>query len=208
MRIALFGGTFDPPHRGHLAIASAAADAFGLDRVLFAPAGRQPLKAKDGASSFGDRVAMVELVCEADPRFTVSLVDAPREDGTPNYTVDALQALRDAMRDASDVSEDRLFNLVGADSFLHVRQWREPERLLELAEWIVVSRPGFSLEGLEAMKLTAAQRQRVHVLDGVHEDVAATDLRERLEAGACCTDVLPASVAAYIESHGLYRRGV
>jgi nicotinate-nucleotide adenylyltransferase len=202
MRVALFGGTFDPPHRGHLAIASAAADAFGLDRVLFAPAGRQPLKAKDGASAFGDRVAMVELACATDARFAVSLVDAPREDGTPNYTVDALQILRDRM------PEGRLFNLVGADSFLHVRQWREPERLLEMAEWIVVSRPGFSLDGLEAMKLTATQRGRVHVLDGVHEDVAATDLRERLEAGACCTDVLPEAVAAYIESHGLYRRSI
>jgi nicotinate-nucleotide adenylyltransferase len=202
MRVALFGGTFDPPHRGHLAIASAAADAFGLDRVLFAPVGRQPLKAKDGASAFGDRVAMVELACAADARFAVSLVDAPREDGAPNYTVDALQILRDEMPDT------QLFNLVGADSFLHVRQWREPERLLELAEWIVVSRPGFSLDGLEAMKLTATQRGRVHVLDGVHEDVAATDLRERLEAGACCTDVLPEAVAAYIEGQGLYRRSV
>jgi nicotinate-nucleotide adenylyltransferase len=199
MRIALFGGTFDPPHRGHLAIARAAADAFALDRVLFAPAGRQPLKAKGGSSAFPDRVAMVELACAADARFAVSLVDAPREDGRPNYTVDALAALREAM------PEPMLFNLVGADSFLTVPYWREPERLLELAEWIVVSRPGFSLDRLETMGLTAEQRLRVHVVEGVEEDVSATDLRARLEAGAGCTDVLPQAVAEYIESHRLYR---
>lgn len=200
MRIALFGGTFDPPHRGHLAIAAAAANAFDLDRVLFAPAGRQPLKRKGGASAFADRVAMVELACATDVRFAVSLVDAPYEDGTPNYTVDALVLLRSTMR-----TNARLFNLVGADSFLHVRQWREPDRLLELAEWIVVSRPGFPLHGLEGMKLTPEQRERVHVLEGVHEDVAATHLRERLEAGGCCTDVLPEAVSDYIQRHGLYR---
>ena len=214
MRVALFGGTFDPPHRGHLAIAGAAANAFELDRVWFAPVGRQPLKAKGGASAFADRVAMVELACAADARFAVSLVDAPRADGRPNYTVDSLQALRDGMRgdmrgDMRDGGNGTLFNLVGADSFLHVRQWREPDRLLELAEWIVVSRPGFSLEGLERMKLTAAQRARVHVLAGVDEDVSATglreELRERLERGACCTDVLPEAVAEYIERRGLYR---
>jgi nicotinate-nucleotide adenylyltransferase len=199
MRVALFGGTFDPPHRGHLAIAGAAADAFRLDRVLFAPAGRQPLKAKGGASPFEDRVAMVKLACEADARFQVSLVDAPHEDGHPNYTVDALAALRQRM------SEDRLFSLAGVDSFLTMRQWREPERLLELAEWIVVSRPGFSLSELDQLKLTPEQRVRVHVIEGVHEDVSATNLRVRLEAGVRCTDVLPESVAAYIEDHHLYR---
>lgn len=200
MRVALFGGTFDPPHRGHLAIATAAADAFRLDKMLFAPAGRQPLKSESPTSAFADRVAMVELACAVDSRFAVSLVDAPHPDGSPNYTVDALDALRNAMP-----TEARLFNLVGADSFLDLRRWHEPERLLDLAEWIVVSRPGFPLDGLDALELNAEQRSRAHLLNDVHEDVSATNLRERLEAGACCTDVLPEAVAEYIESHGLYR---
>lgn len=203
MRVAFFGGSFDPPHRGHLAIAGAAADAFALDRVLFAPAGRQPLKAKDGASPFADRVAMVKLVCAADSRFAVSLVDAPRADGLPNYTVDALAMLRaDEVESESDA---RLFSLVGADSFLHMWQWHRPDLLLELAEWIVVSRPGFPLDGLETMPLTAAQWRRVHVLDSVHEDVAATGLRERLEAGEDCSEEVPPAVADYIRRHHLYR---
>ena len=101
--------------------------------------------------------------------------------------------------------EARLFNLVGADSFLELRRWREPERLLELAEWIVVSRPGFPLANLSPLGLTPYQQGRVHLLQTVHEDVAATNLRERLEGGDLCADVLSPDVSAYIEVHHLYR---
>jgi nicotinate-nucleotide adenylyltransferase len=199
MRLALFGGSFDPPHHGHIAIATAAADVFDLDQVLFAPVGRQPLKAEGAPASFADRLAMVELACRSDSRFAVSDLDAPRSDGTPNYTVQTLAALHEVMPDA------RLFNLVGADSFLDLPHWHEPERLLELAEWIVVSRPGFPLADLSALSLTPDQRGRVHLLQTVHEDVAATNLRERLEAGDPCADVLDAAVSAYIKAHTLYR---
>jgi nicotinate-nucleotide adenylyltransferase len=199
MRVALFGGSFDPPHHGHTAIARAAADTFGLERIFFAPAGRQPLKTEGAPTPFADRLAMVALVCKVDARFCVSEVDAPRPDGVPNYTVETLAALRERMPEA------KLFNLVGADSFLALRRWREPERLLELAEWIVVSRPGFALADLSALDLTEQQRGRVHLLQTVHEDVAATDLRERLEGGDPCLDVLAPEVSAYIEKHRLYR---
>jgi nicotinate-nucleotide adenylyltransferase len=198
MRVALFGGSFDPPHHGHIAIAKAAADAFALDRVLFAPVGYQPLKKDSAMASFADRMAMVALACRVDARFVASDIDAPRADGTPNYTVDTLVALRERMPEA------RLFNLAGADSFLTMRRWHEPDRLLELAEWIVVSRPGFALADLSGMGLSAEQLSRVHLLETVHEDVAATNLRERLEAGDACADVLEASVSAYIQAHGLY----
>jgi nicotinate-nucleotide adenylyltransferase len=198
MRVALFGGSFDPPHHGHIAIAKAAADAFALDRVLFAPVGHQPLKKNLAMSSFADRMAMVALACGVDARFVDSDIDAPRTDGTPNYTVDTLAALRERMPEA------RLFNLAGADSFLNMRQWHEPDSLLELAEWIVVSRPGFALADLSGMELSTEQLGRVHLLETVHEDVAATNLRERLEAGDACVDVLEPGVAAYIQEHGLY----
>jgi nicotinate-nucleotide adenylyltransferase len=198
MRVALFGGSFDPPHHGHIAIATAAADVFDLDSVVFAPVGRQPLKPEGVPASFADRLAMVELACRADPRFAVSDLDAPRSDGSPNYTVQTLATLQEAMPDA------RLFNLVGADSFLDLRRWHEPERLLDVAEWIVVSRPGFPLADLSALGLTPRQRGRVHLLQTVHEDVAATDLRERLEAGDQCVDVLDPAVSAYIQARHLY----
>jgi nicotinate-nucleotide adenylyltransferase len=199
MRVALFGGSFDPPHHGHIAIATAAADVFNLDSVLFAPVGRQPLKTEGGAAPFADRLAMVRLACDFDSRFAVSELDAPRDDGAPNYTVDTLAKLQETLPEA------RLFNLVGADSFLDLPRWHEPERLLELAEWIVVSRPGFALADLSPLDLTPRQRGRIHLLQTVHEDVAASHLRERLEAGDPCVDVLSPAVSAYIQAHHLYQ---
>ncbi|MGA2438823.1 MAG: nicotinate (nicotinamide) nucleotide adenylyltransferase [Acidobacteriaceae bacterium] len=212
MRVAFFGGTFDPIHRGHLRLACAAADAFALDRVLFAPVGNQPLKPEATVASYADRIEMARLACNpeppqpatgnsADPRFAVSTLDAPRCDGSPNYTVDSLAALARELPGAS------LFVLTGADSFLDLRRWRSPGRLLELAEWIVVSRPEFPLSEarLAPLALTQAQRARVHLLATVHEDVSATSLRRSLQAGDPCPGLLPLAVAAYIQSHGLYR---
>ncbi|MDE1176771.1 MAG: nicotinate-nucleotide adenylyltransferase [Edaphobacter sp.] len=205
MRVALFGGTFDPPHLGHLGIARAAAESFALDTVLFAPVGQQPLKPGVTLTSFADRFAMVRLACEQEQKippgtsFTASTVDAPQPNGEPNYTVDTLARLRQEMPEAA------LYNLVGADSFLSLRKWREPERLLELAEWIVVSRPGYSLDDLSPLALTESERSRVHLIETVHHDVSSTWLRERLAAGDSARDLLPEGVARYIRQHNLYR---
>ena len=170
MRVAFFGGTFDPIHRGHLHVASAAADAFALDRVLFAPVGSQPLKAKRSVASFADRLAMVRLACTPnhhliDARFAISTLDAPRPDGAPNYTIDTLAALTHEYPAAS------LFVITGADSFLTLPGWRSPGQLLDVAEWIVVSRPEFPLTDdffdlpqIAPLNLTAVQRSRIHLL--------------------------------------------
>lgn len=199
MRLALFGGSFDPPHRGHLAIASAALERFALDRVLFAPVGRQPLKRQGAVGSFEQRLAMITLACRADRRFTPSALDAPHADGSPNYSIGTIES---AIREQPAAE---LFCLAGADSFHTLGHWREPQRLLAEAQWIVVSRPGYSIADPEGLELTPAQRLRVHPLDTVHEEAAATDLRERLAQGDRCTDLLPEAVAAYIEANGLYR---
>jgi nicotinate-nucleotide adenylyltransferase len=198
MRVALFGGTFDPPHRGHIGIAAAAADAFRLDRVLFAPAGRQPLKTESAPASYADRLAMVRLACAEDARFSASEIDAPRFDGAPNYTVDTLAALRGSMPDAE------IFSLIGADSLLSLPHWREPKRLLELAEWIVASRPGYPLGDLAALGFSPSQRSRIHLLETVHYDVAATDLRRRLRAGDSCSEMLSPAVVNFIATHCVY----
>jgi nicotinate-nucleotide adenylyltransferase len=201
MRIALFGGTFDPPHRGHVAIARAAVEAFALDLVLFAPTGVQPLKLYREATPYAERLALVEAACGEDARFRASEIDAPRPDGGPNYTVETLARL------VAEYPGDTLFALAGADAFLGLRQWREPERLLELVEWIVVTRPGYPLGEAElaGMGLSAAERARLHVLAGVEEDVSATELRERLRRGEGCGDVLPEGVAEQIAAGRLYR---
>jgi nicotinate-nucleotide adenylyltransferase len=207
MRVAFFGGTFDPIHRGHLRIAAAAADAFHLDRVLFAPVGMQPLKPVSPSACFADRVEMVRLAiaeerqASGEGRFAVSTLDAPRADGRPNYTVDTLDRL------AGEYPGAELFVLVGADSFLDLPRWRSPDRLLAMAEWIVVSRPDFSLTKADLAKVveTPQERARVHLLTNLHEDISATELRRRLGAGESCAGLLAHAVAAYIQSRNLYR---
>jgi nicotinate-nucleotide adenylyltransferase len=133
--------------------------------------------------------------------FLVSTLDAPRPDGQPNYTVDTLAAL------AREYPAADLFVLTGADSFLTMRKWRSPDRLLALAEWIVVSRPEFPLAQAQLAELALAPGQlaRVHLLATVQEDVSATELRRRLQAGDPCPGLLSPAVAAYIQAHHLYR---
>lgn len=201
MRIALFGGTFDPPHRGHLSIARAAADRFALDRILFAPTAKQPLKGTTSAS-FEDRFAMVELAVSADTRFAASRIDGPNADGSPNYTVDTLSRLSHELSGESEA--EKKYCITGADAFLDIKRWREPSRLFELADWIVVSRPGFSLSDLSPLALTPQQLTRVHLLEGIHEDISATRLRADLAAGKDIAANLPPGVANYIRQHHLY----
>lgn len=203
MRVAFFGGTFDPVHRGHLAIAQAAAEEFGLDEVVFAPVGRQPLKAKTAEASYPDRVEMARLACktaDSTARLAASEIDAPKPNGEPNYTVDTLNELA-RTRPGAD-----LFAISGADSFLTIRSWRAPDRLLDLAQWIVISRPGFSVddEDLAALGLSSRQRARIHVLSTVHEDVSASELRRRLRAGEDCSDWVPRPVMEFIRDKSLY----
>lgn len=199
MRLGFFGGSFDPPHRGHLAVAQAAMDTFDLDRVLLAPTGLQPLKRKGAETPFRDRLNMVELLCGAAGRLEPSTIDAPQDDDAPNYTIDTLARLRASLPDAPE-----LFAIVGADSFLTLREWRRPDELLLAAEWIVVSRPGFDLRTLDSLSITAAQRARVHPLEGIAVPVSATEVRACLHAGEDCSALLTAPVLAYIRANHLY----
>ncbi len=200
MRVALFGGTFDPPHRGHFAIARAATDAFNLNRVIFAPTGRQPLKPLGALASYADRLQMVDLMCAHDARFQSSAVDAPSPDGRPNYTVNTLEQLR---RDTPDGTQ--WFAIVGADSFLDLPHWYDFERLMTLAEWIVVSRPGFTIHRSSIEAQERGVQPRIHVLEGVIENVSSTDLRQKLARSEDCSGLLLPEVAAFIEEHRLYR---
>ncbi len=231
-RIAFFGGSFDPPHRGHLAIATAAADRFALDQVLFAPAAHQPFKNKFPATDFLHRYTMTALATQADPRFIPSLLDAPHHDATdatrPNYTVETLGHLRVSL--AAEPTE--LFTLLGADSWLDIGQWFQASRLLALSNWIVAARPGFSLVGAEAAlpseikvehgsnKIDAsnslpacdltlhhidAARTRVWFLPHLKEDISATELRAALDHGCPDPELLPAPVWDYIAKTQVYR---
>ena len=155
-RVAYFGGSFDPPHLGHLAVARAARAALRLDVVLFAPVGAQPLKAQGSAASFADRVEMTRLAIETEPGMSLSLADAPipagapdyspnySPDYSPNYSVDTLTRLR-----AELPSGCMLFCLMGADSFFTLRLWHRAPEVPFIAPLIVASRPGQQLEDLK-----------------------------------------------------------
>ncbi len=140
---------------------------------------------------------MVRLACAEDSRFRATAIDGPRADGRPNYTIDTLTLLRSQLP-----ARDELFCLIGADSFRDLPRWREPDRLLGLCEWIVVSRPGFPLQNVNA-----EQGGRIHSLDGVHVDVSSTAIRDALAGtGKSITDpgLIPPQVCEYIREHRLY----
>jgi nicotinate-nucleotide adenylyltransferase len=221
MRIAFFGGTFDPPHRGHIAIARAAITRLGLDQVLVAPVATQPLKGGSGHSSFEDRLAMVRLAVAAEPGLTASDVDAPVPAGRPNYTFETLQRLRKQLQPT-----DELFCLLGADSFLTLRGWYRCAELLLFCDFIVAGRPGFSLEQINAAlpegventgevreagftRFTLAgpsgQSAELFLLPDLDQNISATEIRAALAEGSEQQTVLAPAVAEYIRSHALYR---
>src|SRR5262245_10708221 len=131
MRVGVFGGTFDPVHVGHLAIANAALEELALDRLLFVPAHRSPLKQGDPIASARDRVAMLEASIAGEPRFRVSRVELDREG--PSYTVDTLEQLG---------GEGDLFLVVGSDAYADLARWKDPDRIRALATIVVAARPG------------------------------------------------------------------
>jgi nicotinate-nucleotide adenylyltransferase len=153
-RIAFFGGSFDPPHQGHLAVARAARAALGLDSVLFAPVGVQPLKSQGSTASFPDRLAMTSRAIAGEAGFAVSLIDAPKPSATPNYTLDTLLRLRSELP-----SDGRLFCLMGADSFFGLHLWHRAAEIPFVAPLIVASRPAASRPGQPLDDLRAALPQ-------------------------------------------------
>jgi nicotinate-nucleotide adenylyltransferase len=221
MRIAFFGGTFDPPHRGHIAIARAAITRLALDQVLVAPVATQPLKGGSGHSSFEDRLAMVRLAVAGEPGLVASDVDAPLPGARPNYTIDTLRRLRKHLQPT-----DELFFLLGADSFLTLRRWHNCTELLLFCNFIVAARPGFSLEQFNAalpkgvrntrearaagftrftLSGPSGQSTELFLLPDLDQDISATEIRAALAEGSELETVLAPSVAEYIRSHGLYR---
>jgi nicotinate-nucleotide adenylyltransferase len=221
MRIAFFGGTFDPPHCGHIALARAAIERQNLDQVLVAPVGTQPLKGGSPQASFEDRLAMVKLAVAGEPRLIASAIDAPLPGGQPNFTFDTLARLRLQLR-----PPDELFCLLGADSFLTLRQWHRATELLLFCDFIVGGRPGFSLEQINAalpdgvrniaehhepgftrytLSGASGPPTAVFLLPDLDQDISATEIRAALAEGAEQQTVLIPAVAEYIRSHCLYR---
>lgn len=196
-RLGLLGGTFDPPHYGHLLAAQEAAGQLGLERVLFLPARQNPLKQDEPVSRAEDRWEMVTRAIADNPLFEASRLDMDRP--SPSYTVDLLRALQ------TDPGRELVF-LVGADILPELPRWRSPQEILRLARLAAVNRPGSPALDLDALETQLpGARERIDVVSIPGVAISAREMRERVRAGRSLRYLTPPAVERYIESRSLYR---
>ena len=229
MNIGLFGGTFDPVHRGHLALARAAMEQYKLHRVHFVPANHPPHKQRQPLSPFLHRFAMLALATAEEKAFVLSLLEAPQGDGSggkprpdkPNYTIDTVRRLKQAFKPS-----DKLLLLIGMDAFADIAKWHQAEALFRECEFVVASRPGYSLADV-ANALPEKLRPReevtrpfhkqpatgdlvlpgatIHFLGDLRQPASATAIRSAAAAGKALGRFVDAPVAEYIRKMGLYK---
>ena len=232
MNIGLFGGSFDPIHRGHLALAQAAATRCSLRQVLFVPANVPPHKQKQPLTPFIHRYAMLALATQNEKQFVPSLLEAPElapsagkaASGRPeaaNYSIDTVRRLKKSLK-----KSDRLFFLIGIDAFRDIAKWREARALLAECDFIIASRPGYSLRDVaeslpEDLRPPAAVTRpfhkqpatgdlvlagvTLHLLEGVNQNVSATVIRTAAAQSKPLARWLEPQVADYVKKHSLYK---
>lgn len=227
MNVAIFGGTFDPIHRGHLAVARAASERYKLGKVYFVPADIPPHKQKQPLTPYYHRFAMVALAVVGETNFVPSLLEAPEvvqaEGKLASYSIDTVKRFKQSLK-----KTDRLFFLIGIDAFLDIAKWRSPVELLHECEFIVASRPKYALSDV-ARALPESIRPKgeltrlfrslgkhaslvlpettIHLLDKVEEPVSATEIRAAAGTGKKLEALVGDSVAEYIRKEGLYKKG-
>jgi nicotinate-nucleotide adenylyltransferase len=228
MNIGFFGGSFDPIHRGHFALAQAAAERYALRQVLFVTAGVPPHKQRHPLTAFIHRYAMVGLATQDERGFVPSLLEAPRteaksggrNDSGANYSIDTVRRLNETLK-----KSDRLFFLIGIDAFRDIAKWREASALLAMCDFVVASRPGYSLRDVaeslpEDLRPPAAVTRpfhkepakgdlvlpgvTVHMLEGVHQNVSGTAIRAAAAQGKPLARWLDPRVADYVRKQRLY----
>jgi len=233
MKIGLFGGTFDPIHRGHTALAKAAQEQFQLGRIEFVTANVPPHKQKQPLSAFVHRHAMVALATAPEKSWIPSLLEAPEELASdlggkkaiklapPNYSIETVRRVKATLRKA-----DQVLFLIGIDAFREIAKWHKAEELFAECEFIVASRPGFSLADVanslpesirpaehvtKPFEKQAAKgdlvlpRATIHLLDSVHHAISATAVRQAVAAGKPLGKLIEPAVADYIKKTGLYK---
>jgi nicotinate-nucleotide adenylyltransferase len=196
-RWGIFGGTFDPPHRGHLQVANHAWRQLKLTQVLFIPAGDPPHKQGRTITPAAHRVAMLGLALQNQTHFKVSLVDVTRPG--PHYSIDTLRLVQSAHA----ITPEHCFFIIGADSLADLPTWHQPERLLSLCQLVVAPRPGYKPDMAALQAQFPGLSQRLLWLNMPPVALAATDLRHGREGQSMAEAVLPA-VAAYMAQHQLY----
>ena len=233
MNIALFGGTFDPIHRGHLALALAAQERFSLGRIYFVPTGNPPHKQRQPLAPFAHRYAMAVLATMGEKTFVPSLLEAPMPAAAPasakkgatvpdvNYSIDTVHRLKLTLKKA-----DRLFFLIGIDAFNDIAKWHQAEALFRECAFMVASRPGYSLADVanalpERLRPKATVTKpfakqpatgdlvlpgvTVHLLDGVQQNISATAIREAVSGKRSLAKFVDPAVGEYIRKMGLYQ---
>ena len=196
MKLGLLGGTFDPPHNGHLRLAQAALDQLQLDHVFFAPAGLQPLRQTERHTPPEQRARLVELAIADQPRFELSRLDLDRPG--PHYTVDLLAL---AHRQSPEAA---LWFILGEDSVSDLLRWRDPARLITLARLAVLRRPGSEPDWPTLDAALPDLRARLDWLDHPVIDLAARSIRQRVRDHRPIDHLVPAAVATFIRKHHLY----
>lgn len=197
-KLGIMGGTFDPIHLGHLACAEQVREAFGLDAVVFMPAGDPWMKKGRRLASAPDRFAMVQAAVAGNPAFDVSALELNRVGST--YTVDTLDTLR-----AHYPANVQLYFIAGADALLRVGEWRDVAKISRLAHVVAVTRPGHGMDAVRQCCIEAGiAPERFSHLEATALDISSTDLREKVSAGRSIRYLVPEVVADYIAAHKLY----
>jgi nicotinate-nucleotide adenylyltransferase len=213
--VAIFGGTFDPIHAGHIAVAQAAQKRFHLDAVYFTPSSSPPHKSKPALTPFVHRYAMAALACADHSGFVPSLAEAPIDGAAPHvfYTIDTVRRFH------REHPDDHLYFILGADQFLEIPTWKSYEALLDACDFIVASRPGFRLDALRLVippertgrgpandpQKIVLRKTVVHLLTTVSSHISSTEVRHRLERRQSIHGLVPARVEEYILGQALYR---
>ncbi len=216
--VGVLGGTFNPVHNGHLAIARQTREALALERVVLIPTGDPPHKPQANLAAAKHRYEMVRLAIASDPALAISDVEVRRSG--KSYTIDTIGLLQQEYG-----PETRLFFLIGLDAFLEFPTWRDPDRLLTLCSFVVLSRPGLSFKALSALAfippisqaslvdLDAGRNMRLDVPIGPRSliclrlppsDVSASDIRAKIAQGIATANLLPPAVESYILQHHIY----
>jgi nicotinate-nucleotide adenylyltransferase len=200
MNLGVLGGTFDPIHLGHVAAAEAAQRALALDEIILVPSRIPPHRSDPVTARPADRFAMAELAAEGRPGWSASFIEIKREG--PSYTYDTLTELGRS-------KGTQLFFITGADAFAEIATWSRYPAVLDLANFVVVSRPGITLDSLRERVPSAFDRPstaqtRVILVEAHTPDVSSTDIRRRVRAGERLSGLVPPAVADYIQAHRLY----